>query len=247
MSLFVKRYRTPGKQYYTLFDSMTKQPHLLIAGATGSGKSVVENGIIYRLLQKLPTDAQLILIDPKRVELAQWAKCPHVIRYASEPETMLSALRLALQITEERYQRMQKKRIREYNGGHVYVIIDELADLMTTQKKAVLPVLQRLGQIARAAHVHMIACTQTVKADVLPTVLTCNFDSRVALRTSTAQQSRMIIDVAGCECFPDPKAEKRALCYFRQGANLTVYQVPMHTEEELQDLADYWTSKRCRA
>lgn len=242
-----KRYKTPCNSYYKLFDSMTKQPHLLIAGATGSGKSVVENGIIYRLLQKLPTDVQLILIDPKRVELAQWAKCPHVIRYASEPETMLSALRLALQITEERYQRMQKKRIREYDGGHVYVIIDELADLMTTQKKAVLPVLQRLGQIARAAHVHMIACTQTVKADVLPTVLTCNFDSRVALRTSTAQQSRMIIDVAGCECFPDPKTEKRAFCYFRQGANLTVYQVPMHTEEELQDLADYWTTKRCKA
>lgn len=242
-----KRYKTPCNSYYKLFDSMTRQPHLLIAGATGSGKSVIVNGIIYRLLQGLPTDKQLILIDPKRVELSQWAKCPHVIRYASEQDTMLSALRLALQITENRYKRMQKKRIREYDGGHVYVIIDELADLMTTQKKAVLPVLQRLGQIARAAHVHMIACTQTVKADVLPTVLTCNFDSRVALRTSTAQQSRMIIDVSGCECFPDPKAEKRAFCYFRQGANLNVYQVPMHTEKELEDLADYWTTKRCRA
>ena len=89
-------YITPGGKVYTLFDDMAKQPHLLIAGATGSGKSVVVNGIIYNLLHDGPSKASLILIDPKRVELAQYKSCPHVLRYASEPDTMPDALRYAL-------------------------------------------------------------------------------------------------------------------------------------------------------
>ena len=242
-----KAYRTPGGDVYTLFEDMAAQPHLLIAGATGSGKSVLLNGIMYNLLHRGPASAQFILLDPKRVELKRYKDLPHVLRYASEQADMLEALRYALEIVEARYKDMAKKGLLLYDGGDVYIIIDELAALMTTQKKAVLPILQQLGQIARAAKVHMIACTQTVKADVLPTVLTCNFDSRVALRTATAQQSRMIVDVAGCETFPSPREAGTALCFYRHGADLEKYRIPKYTDEQIERVLTWWTSRRCIA
>lgn len=250
MNLFQRkprRYVTPSGDVYTLFDDMAKQPHLLIAGATGSGKSVLLNGIMYNLLHSGPASAQFILLDPKRVELKRYKGLPHVLRYASEQADMLEALRYALEIVEARYKYMANNGLLLYDGGDVYIIIDELAALMTTQKKAVLPILQQLGQIARAAKVHMIACTQTVKADVLPTVLTCNFDSRVALRTATAQQSRMIVDVAGCETFPAPQAAGVALCFYRHGAELEKYRIPKYTDEQTERVLTWWTSRQCIA
>lgn len=235
---------TPAGATYDLFSDMLRQPHLLIAGATGSGKSVLENGLIATALYDSPAVVNFIMIDPKRVELVKYRKLPHVIRYASEPSDMIAALQAALTITEQRYREMQKRRLTRYTGGpEIYVIIDELAALMTTAKKAVLPILQRLGMIARAAGVHMIACTQTVKADVLPTTLTCNFDARIALRTSTAQQSRMIIDRAGCELFPSPSIEGRAQCAYRTGADLTVWNVPFVQPAETDRLITWWMDK----
>ena len=259
INLFQRRphaWRTPSGDLYTLFDDMAKQPHLLIAGATGSGKSVVVNGIIYNLLHNGPAKAGLILVDPKRTELKQFAHVPHVLMYAdritsadrtSTNNTCLEALQYAKQITDSRFVTMQKNGWREWQGGDVYVIIDELAALMTTNKKAVQPIIQYLGIIARAAHVHLICCTQTVKADILPTTITCNFDSRVALRTSTAQQSRMLIDVKGCEDFPSPIMEHRALCYFKVGADLLLYNVPKYSDSDVDKLVSYWTSEQCIA
>lgn len=242
-----RSWRTPEGDVYKLFRDMAAQPHLLIAGATGSGKSVLENGIIHTLLYSSPSSVQFILLDPKRVELLDYKRLPHVLKYASEPTDMAEALRYALETVNTRYKLMARKRLREYDGGHIYIIIDELAALMTSQKKTVLPLLQQLGQIARAARVHMIACTQTVKADVLPTVLTCNFDSRVALRTSNAQQSRMIVDCSGCETFPSPRAAGTAFCFYRRGADLDEHKIPMYPKEETDRLLKWWQSKQCIA
>ena len=174
---------------------------------------------------------------------------PHCLMYATEPTDMISALQYALNITEQRFSEMQKKHEKTWSGSHVYVIIDELAFLMVdrTLRKQALPILQRLGMIARASCVHMIACTQTIKADVLPTTLTCNFDSRIAMRTATAQQSRMIIDQSGCENFPSPMIEHKALCYYRSGCDLTLWNVPMYSDAEYNALIDWWTSSRCIA
>lgn len=247
-------YQAPGGPVYTLFNDMAAQPHLLVAGATGSGKSVVVNGIIYNLMHRCPSAAGLILIDPKRTELRQYASIPHTLMYADRitqddrtgtGKTCIDALQYAKQLTENRFATMQKNGWREWQSGDVYVIIDELAALMTTNRKAVQPILQYLGIIARAAHVHLICCTQTVKADVLPTTITCNFDSRVALRTSTAQQSRMLVDTNGCEKFPSPVIEHKAYCYFKVGADLTMYNVPKYPEHEVENLVNYWETDRC--
>lgn len=238
---------TPSGRVYTLFEGMAAQPHLLIAGATGSGKSVLENGIIATLLHHSPAKVRLILIDPKRVELRRYAALPHVLAYADTAPAILAALQRAREIVEERFRVMQREDRTEYDGADVYIIIDELAALMTTQKRDVLPILQYLGMIARAAHVHMIVCTQTVRADVLPTTLTCNFDSRIALRTSTRQQSRMIIDVPGCESFPSPHLSGEAFCFYRVGADLVRWKIPYITPEEIESLCQWWTGEECIA
>lgn len=233
------KYRTPSGRIYSLYRDMSRQTHLLIAGATGSGKSVVINGIISTLLYRLPGDCEngvgLILIDPKRVELARYRGLPHVIRYASEPSEMLSALNYAMQITEYRYKLMQKRRQLKYSGGDIYVIIDEFADLMTTQGKTVKPLIQRLAQIGRAARVHIILATQTPIAKIIPTEIKCNFDSRVGLRTRSAQDSRNILGYTGLEALPR----------YGQGIYMTpdgdtLYNIPMVDEAEIDRLLRHW-------
>jgi len=235
-------YITPEGDVYTLFDDMARQPHLLIAGATGSGKSVVVNGIIYNLLHNGPAKSGLILIDPKRVELVQYKHVPHCLRYASEPTDMPQALQYAMRIVENRYTVMQREGARIYSGGDVYVIIDELADLMTTQKKAVLPILQRLCQIGRAAKVHVIACTQCPLAKVIPTEVKVNFDARVALRTRSAQDSRNIISRTGCELLP-----RYGQGYYMTPEGLNLWNVPMYSDSDVDKLVSYWTSEQCIA
>ena len=241
-------YRIPGGRVYSLYTELASRPHLLIAGATGSGKSVTVNGIIYSLLaSRSPFQCQFILIDPKKVELVQYEPLPPVIRYASEPSDIVDALDLAVKETESRFSIMQANRVKEYSGPDLYVVVDELADLMTTQKKETLPLLQRLAQIGRAAHVHVIACSQNIMAATIPTVLKCNFNTVLGLRTATKQQSRYLIADSGCETLPDPKRTGKGFGFLRDGADLTRYELYMYPDSVLQDIVDYWTSSACVA
>ena len=232
-------WRTPQGSYYSLYKNMLEQPHLLVAGATGSGKSVVINGLIYTALYDSPAAVQFILIDPKRVELVDYKPLPHTLQYASEPGDMVQALEKAMTITEARYKAMQRDRVKKYQGGGVYVVIDELADLMTTDRRHVQPLLQRLAQIGRAANVHIIAATQCPLAAVIPTPIKVNFDSRVALRTRSAQDSRNILGVKGCELLP-----RYGQGYYMTPDGLTLYNIPMQTPDEIAALVTYWKHHR---
>lgn len=240
---------SPAGQYYELYKDMLAQPHLMIAGATGSGKSVVINALIYTALYMHPYTAKtenncgFILIDPRRVELAAYKDLPHTLYYASEPSELLSALQFAMTITENRYKEMQAREERKYSGGHVYVIIDEFADLMTTDRRHVQPVIQRLTQIGRAANIHIILATQCPLAKVIPTEIKINFDAILGLRTASKRHSVNIVDVPGCETFPDPETEGRAWGYYRKGANLTLHDLPMIPEEELTARIKWWTDQ----
>ena len=241
-------YKTPGGTFYKLFAELAARPHLLIAGATGSGKSVAVNGIIYTvLLSSSPYNAQFVLIDPKKVELIQYANLPHTARYASEPVDIVRSLTWAVDETERRFSVMQRAGVREYDGPHLYVIIDELADLMTTQKKETLPLLQRLAQVGRAARVHVIACSQNILAQTIPTVLKCNFSTVLGLRTATAQQSRFLISVPGCELLPDPKREGKGYGFLRDGADLQKYYIHKYDDADIAAVVRYWTSSACIA
>lgn len=230
---------TPTGEYFSLYKDMLKQPHLLIAGATGSGKSVVINGLIYTALYDSPAAVQFILIDPKRVELVDYKTLPHTLQYASEPGDMVQALEKAMEITETRYKVMQRQRVKKYAGGAVYVIIDELADLMTTARRQVQPFIQRLAQVGRAANVHIIAATQCPLASVIPTPIKVNFDSRVALRTRSAQDSRNILGLKGCELLP-----RYGQGYYMTPDGLKLYNIPMQAPEDIARLVSYW--KHCK-
>lgn len=242
-------YRTPGDMMcYSPFLRLADRPHLLIAGATGSGKSVALNGIITSLLMtESPFHCQFVLIDPKKVELMQYEPLPHVVRYASDAPEMVRSLQWAVDETDRRFTCMQRAKVKEYEGPHLYVVIDELADLMTTLKKETLPNLQRLAQVGRAARVHVIACTQNVLAVTIPTVLKCNFSTILGLRTCNAQQSRFLISTTGCEMLPDPKREGKGYGYLRDGADLEKLLIYRYPDADTDKVIRWWTSSACIA
>lgn len=234
---------TPSGKTSRLYKDMLAQPHLMIAGTTGSGKSVIINGLVYTALYNFPFDtedgAQFILIDPKRVELVKYKDLPHTLFYASEPSQMLYALQYAMSITERRYKAMQRVKSCKYNGGHVYVIIDEFADLMTTARRHVQPIIQRLAQIGRAAYVHIILATQCPIAKVIPTEIKVNFDARVGLRTRSAQDSRNILGVTGCEALP-----RYGQGYYLTPDGLSLYNIPMIDEADIDAQIKGWADQQ---
>lgn len=242
-------YRTPScMMCYTPFLRLAERPHLLIAGATGSGKSVALNGIITSILMtESPFRAQFVLVDPKKVELIQYADLPHTARYASDHPDIVRALQWSLEETDRRFSVMQNLKVKEYEGPHLYVIIDELADLMVSLKKETLPPLQRLAQIGRAARVHLIACSQNIMAQTIPTVLRCNFSTILGLRTCNAQQSRFLINTNGCEMLPNPKREGKGYGYVRDGADLEKILIYMYSDDEIQSVVNWWKSSACIA
>ena len=126
------------------------------------------------------------------------------------------------------------------------MVVDELQDLMTTHKKEAFPLLQRIAQIGRAARVHLIACTQSPIAAIIPTPLKCNFDARVALRTASRQDSRNIIDQAGCELLPRPATAHKAYGYYRRNGDTDLYPLPYVTDEQINRMIAYWTGRAGR-
>ena len=235
----IKTWTTPEGAIYPLFENMLEQNHLLIAGATGSGKSVVVNGLIYTALYRSPANVQFILIDPKRVELVQFKKLPHTIGYYSEPYNMITGLEYGLHIIEKRFLQMQQQSVKKYQGGDVYIIIDEFADIMTTNRKSVTPLVQRMAQIGRAAKVHLILCTQTPISKILPTEIRCNFDSRIGLRTRNKQDSRNILDHGGLEELP---RYGQGIYYKPEGE--TLYNIPMIEQSEIDRLIAWWINQK---
>lgn len=242
-----QKWTTPAGTRYTLYQDILSQPHVMVAGATGSGKSVVINALIYTALYKFPLSAEstnsvgFVLLDPKRVELSAYKDLPHTLRYASEPAEMVQALQYAMSIVEDRYRTMQRQGIKKWVGQDVFCVIDEFADLMTTNRKQVQPLIQRLAQVGRAANVHIILATQCPLAKVIPTEIKVNFDARVALRTATAQHSRNIMEQTGCELLP-----AHGQGFYVTPSGTTLYNIPMISEDELSARVQWWMEQKPR-
>lgn len=237
---------TPAGDRSHLYADMLQQVHMLIAGASGSGKSTVVNGIMHAAMYNSPDQVQFILIDPKGTELDMYARLPHTIRYAQTSSECMEALNEAMHITRDRFDAMKRKGLREYDGAHIYVVIDELMYLFNRAdvKRQAMDTLQDILVIARAARVHVIACTQNPTTATIPATLRCNFDSRLGLRTSTAQDSRNITGVKGCECFPNPTLAHTAYGYYMHGGEADVYELTRIDESEIKRLIAYWTKHR---
>ena len=236
------KYLTPGGTFCPIYKSMLDQSHLLVAGATGSGKSVLINSLLSTALLDSPAAYRMVLLDPKMTELFQWERLPHTIRYSYEQDEMIKSLRETVEIMESRLRFLRQTGERLWTGAQILVVIDELADLLTTNKVEVAPLLQRIMQLGRAAGIHVIAGTQCLLASVLPTPIKVNFPAVVCLRVATKQQSRFICDRTGAELFPDPKTEGKALAYFRTGANIKQFEVYRVPEEEQKRLVSWWNS-----
>lgn len=238
-------YTTPTGSTSRLFIDCLRQPHLLIAGATRSGKSVFENGLITAALYDSPARKRFIFIDPKGTELDIYRTIPHCIEYAHTTDEAVKALQHAADIVTARFEDMKKRHIRVYDGSHIYIVIDELMYLMNrpATKRQVFNLLQDLLCIAAATAVHIIAITQNPTRDTIPPSIRCNFDARLALRTATRQDSRNIIEMGGCEELPSPMTAGKAYGYYRRGGDIDLYELPYTTEDEITRLVNYWTSE----
>ena len=236
------RYTAPTGKTWNLFTDMLAQPHLLIAGATGSGKSVVINGLIDTLMYRLPFDkangAQLILIDPKKVELSQYKNLPHTLSHAAgyDPDAWVKALQSAVNIMDSRYNAMAKQGLKMYAGSDIYVVIDEWASIYKSVRgKECYRLLMRLTSEGRAAKVHVILATQVPKANIIPTEIRENFAARLCLRTANAIQSRVIMEESGCEELP-----RYGQGYYLTPEGNTLYNIPYVKDEEIENNLAWW-------
>ena len=192
---------------------LAKMPHMLIAGQTGSGKSVCINAIINSLLYRAsPDEVKLILVDPKVVELQCYNGIPHLlIPVVNDPHKAAAALAWAVAEMKERYDRFAERKVRNVDGynaslkssekpmARIVIIIDELADLMMVCKKDVEEYICRLTQLARAAGIHLIVATQRPSVDVITGLIKANIPSRIAFKTAQSVDSRTILDRNGSE------------------------------------------------
>lgn len=196
-----------------IISKIDDMPHLLIAGATGSGKSVCINSIIISLLYKTsPKDLRLILIDPKIVELGVYNDIPHLlIPVVTDPKKAASTLAWAVEEMERRYKTFAENFVKDINGYNekfegteeklpkIVIIIDELADLMMVASNEVEDYIGRLAQMARAAGMHLILATQRPSVDVITGTIKSNIPSRISFAVSSQIDSRTILDSAGAE------------------------------------------------
>lgn len=226
----------------TIIVDIAKMPHLLIAGATGSGKSVCINSLIVSLLYKAsPDEVKLLMIDPKVVELGVYNGIPHLlIPVVTEPKKAAGALNWAVQEMVKRYKLFADKAVRDIKGFNelmqktgemptmpqIVIIIDELADLMMAAPNDVEDAICRLAQMARAAGMHLVIATQRPSVDVITGVIKANIPSRISFAVSSQIDSRTILDMAGAEkllgrgdmlLYPVGKAKPLRA----QGANIT--------------------------
>lgn len=222
---------------------LAKAPHILYAGATGSGKSVGLNAGIATLMKRNdPTNLRFTMVDPKRVELADYRRSAFVDAVITDMDEAAEALEEVLKLMERRYREFETagvKNISSYNESadqpmayHV-LVVDELADLMDTHADTVFPILVRLGQLARAAGIHMMLATQRPAADTTPKKLVSNIPTRIGFMTQSAVESRIILGSKGAE---DLKGNGDLLAQLPGTKGLVRAQGPFISEDEIKEI-----------
>ena len=240
-----------------VFD-LTTMPHLLVAGSTGSGKSVCINGIIVSLLMRYkPTEVKLVLVDPKKVELTNYNGIPHLLcPVVSDPKKASLTLQKVVSEMDQRFQLFSEKEVKNISGYNEWVekenkkhpdnqlqrmpyivaIIDELADLMLVASKEVEDSITRITQLARAAGIHLIVATQRPSTDVITGLIKNNIPSRISFAVSSQIDSRTILDQPGAEKL----LGKGDMLYFPMGeSSPTRIQGCFVNDEEIRKIIDY--------
>ena len=236
---------------------LSKMPHLLIAGATGSGKSVCINSIIACfLLHNTPEELRLVLVDPKRVELSTFKNIPHLAfsKVITDVEEVPGVLQAVIHEMESRYRRFAEIGVRNLEAhnksprathklAHWVVIIDELADLMMSSPYEVERQICRLAQLARATGIHLIIATQRPSVDVVTGLIKANFPTRIAFAVSSQVDSRTIIDTAGA----DKLLGKGDMLFMpTDAAKPKRIQGSFVSDQEIEKIVDWWSNDRFR-
>jgi DNA segregation ATPase FtsK/SpoIIIE, S-DNA-T family len=239
-------------------------PHLLIAGSTGTGKSVAINAMIMSILYKAtPEQVRLVLVDPKRLELGNYEGVPHLYTpIITEPKLAANALRNAVREMERRLKLLASKGVRNidsYNRlfddtpslfgaeqsdegpiPYIVIIIDELADLMMLDGHNVEESITRLAQMARAVGIHLVLATQRPSVDVITGLIKANFPARVSFRVATKVDSRTILDANGAESL----LGRGDMLYLPSGsARVHRLHAPYVTEKEIAAVVEFWKSQ----
>ncbi len=241
-----------------------KTPHLLVAGSTGSGKSVCINSMIVSLLMRSrPDEVKLVLVDPKKVELSMYNGIPHLLTpVVTDPKKANIVLKKIVQIMEDRYDLFENSKTKNIAGYNAYVekkneklgadeqtkklpyivvIIDELADLMLVAAKEVEDSIMRITQMARAAGIHLIVATQRPSTDVITGVVKANIPSRISFAVSSSIDSRTILDMSGAEKL----LGKGDMLFKPQGENIPIrVQGNFISDDEIKAVADYTISQQ---
>ena len=246
-----------GKPIYC---EINKTPHLLVAGSTGSGKSVCINSMLISILMRAkPDEVKLVLVDPKKVELSMYNGVPHLLTpVVTDPKKANIVLKKIVTEMEHRYDLFEQsgtKNIAGYNAylekkntngdikklPYIVVIIDELADLMLVAAKEVEESIMRITQMARAAGIHLIVATQRPSTDVITGVVKANIPSRISFAVSSSIDSRTILDMTGAEKL----LGKGDMLFLPQGENVPIrVQGTFISDEEIKAVADYTISQQ---
>jgi len=233
---------------------LAKLPHLLIAGTTGSGKSVGINAMILSLLYRnSPDELKFIMIDPKKLEFSMYEDIPHLLTpIITESKKAITALNAIVKEMERRYELMSKKKVKNIEGynkkvdkkeklPYIVIIIDELADLMMTSGKDVEMAIARLAQMARASGIHLIVATQRPSVDVVTGLIKANLPSRISFKVGQKIDSKVILDQYGAESL----LGRGDMLFTPPGINgLLRLHAPFTTEEEIEKLVEFLKSQR---
>lgn len=241
----------------TVWTEINKTPHLLVAGSTGSGKSVCINSIIVSILMRAkPNEVKLVLVDPKKVELSMYEDIPHLlVPVVTNPKKANETLKKLVAEMEDRYERFKDSGTKNIAGYNAYVekrneksenkipkmpfiviIIDELADLMLVAAKEVEDSIMRITQMARAAGIHLIVATQRPSTDVITGVVKANIPSRISFAVSSSIDSRTILDMVGAEKL----LGKGDMLFLPQGESVPVrIQGTFIDDDEIKKVVDY--------
>jgi S-DNA-T family DNA segregation ATPase FtsK/SpoIIIE len=233
-----------------IYADLTAMPHLLVGGATGSGKSVFLSSFITSLLYKFsPDELRLIVVDPKRVELTLFDGIPHLVEpVVKEVADVVMVLQKALREMERRYDIFAEAGVRNIAGynqrfpekklPYLVIVVDELADIMLTKQKAqVEAMICRLAQLARATGIHLVVATQRPSVDIITGLIKANFPSRIAFAVSTQIDSRVILDTGGAELLIGSGDMLFAPLDSPKPIRI---QAPFISEREMEKVADFW-------
>ena len=181
---------------------LAREHHTLIAGCSGSGKTEAMIDLLYTTLLQTPYKQLFVLIDTKRVSFLDFKDCIHCAKYVNDPKDVLPTFQALESIMNERFKRMEQQNLRRSSEPNIWVVIDEFFDLKTMCDKRVIPIIERLACRSRAVNIFLMCGTQRCTRDVINGVISANFSVKLGLRTVTAQESRNILQVNGCEDLP---------------------------------------------